>query len=82
MWNTSVIKLYLVDESLLSREIRKVAEIVEILESEKKSIVQACKDIGISRSTYYKYKDLVRIVEVEEGEEDFSYIGDILFTTG
>ncbi|MBQ3234571.1 MAG: ACT domain-containing protein [Clostridia bacterium] len=37
----------------------KVVKAVRLIEEENKSVSDACKDLDISRSTFYKYKDKV-----------------------
>ncbi len=37
----------------------KVVKAVRLIEEENKSVSDACKDLDISRSTFYKYKDRV-----------------------
>jgi|SRR5690554_7395772 chorismate mutase len=53
-------KYYLVDSSVLPKVFTKVVEVKRILESGTiKNVNEAVKKVGISRSTYYKYKDFV-----------------------
>lgn len=54
-------KYLIVDKSLLPSYFEKVAEAKELIdEGRAKDVSEAVKAVGISRSTYYKYKDLVR----------------------
>ncbi len=54
-------KYLIVDKSLLPSYFEKVAEAKELIdEGRAKDVSEAVKKVGISRSTYYKYKDLVR----------------------
>lgn len=54
-------KYLIVDKSLLPSYCEKVAEARELLdEGQAKDVSEAVKKVGISRSTYYKYKDMVR----------------------
>lgn len=54
-------KYLIVDKSLLPPYFEKVAEAKELIdEGRAKDVSEAVKAVGISRSTYYKYKDLVR----------------------
>ncbi len=54
-------KYLIVDKTLLPSYFEKVAEAKELLdEGQVKDVSEAVKKVGISRSTYYKYKDLVR----------------------
>lgn len=53
-------KYLLVDKSILPDYYEKVIEARAILESGKvKNVSEAVKSVGISRGTYYKYKDYV-----------------------
>lgn len=51
---------YLVDSSVLPEVFTKVIEVKKLLSKEpEKTINDAVKHVGISRSAYYKYKDFV-----------------------
>ena len=51
----------IVDKSLLPSYCEKVAEARELLdEGRARDVSEAVRMVGISRSTYYKYKDMVR----------------------
>lgn len=53
-------QLIVVDASVLPDVISKVLQVKKLIASkEVKSSASACKQIGISRSAYYKYKDCV-----------------------
>ncbi|AAM25741.1 chorismate mutase [Caldanaerobacter subterraneus subsp. tengcongensis MB4] len=53
-------KLYIVREEILSDSIKKTIKVKELLESGKaKTINEAVKQVGISRSAFYKYRDYV-----------------------
>ena len=53
-------KFYIVNESVLPTVFYKVIEVKELLNTGKvKDISEGVKKVGISRSTYYKYKDSV-----------------------
>lgn len=53
--------LYLVHKEALPDYFEKVLETKELIEQKKvKGISEAVQITGISRSTYYKYKDLIR----------------------
>ena len=53
-------KYLVVDKSILPGYYEKVVEARKLLESGKvKDVSQAAKQVGISRSTYYKYRDYV-----------------------
>lgn len=51
---------YLVDSFILPEVFSKVIEVKKILSSGKiKTVNEAVKEVGISRSAYYKYKDYI-----------------------
>lgn len=53
-------EMYLVDQKMLPDFIEKILKIKEDLASDSSlNVSDACKQEGISRSTFYKYKDLV-----------------------
>lgn len=53
-------KYYIVDRSILPDVVEKVIEARSMLENgEVHQISEAVKQVGISRGTYYKYKDVV-----------------------
>lgn len=53
-------KYYIVDSAILPEVLDQVMQARELLQSgEVKNISQAVKLVGISRGTYYKYKDYV-----------------------
>jgi chorismate mutase len=57
-------KYYIVDSSILPESFDKVIQARQLLESGKvKQVSEAVKVVGISRGTYYKYKDLVFLPE-------------------
>ncbi len=61
-------KYILVDSSILPDYYAKVIEAKVLLSSGKeKNVSEICKTLGISRSTFYKYKDYV--FALEEGAE-------------
>ena len=50
----------IIHKSILPEYFEKVLEVRRMLESGKKKDVSQCvKEVGISRSTYYKYKDFI-----------------------
>lgn len=53
-------EFYIVDKKILPTSIQKVIEVNELIEVKKISKYEAIKKIGISRSTYYKYKDYIK----------------------
>lgn len=53
-------KYYIVDSSILPEVLDRVVEARDLLQrGEVKQISEAVKKVGISRGTYYKYKDFV-----------------------
>ncbi|GHP13178.1 UPF0735 ACT domain-containing protein [Lentilactobacillus fungorum] len=57
-------KYYIVDSSILPESFDKVIQARQLLESGKvHQVSEAVKIVGISRGTYYKYKDLVFLPE-------------------
>jgi chorismate mutase len=53
-------KLYIIREEILSDSLKKTLKVKELLESGKvKTINKAVKQVGISRSAFYKYRDYV-----------------------
>ncbi len=51
--------LLLVHKSILPENYFQVIEARELIENDNISVSLACKKVGISRNTYYKYKDYV-----------------------
>lgn len=50
----------IIHKSILPEYYEKVLEVRRLMESgKKKDVSQAVKEVGISRSTYYKYKDFI-----------------------
>lgn len=57
-------KYFIVDSSILPDSFEKVIQTRKLLESGKsKNVSEAVKIAGISRGTYYKYKDLIFLPE-------------------
>lgn len=50
-------KYYVVKQKALPEVLLKVAQVNKLIETKKISIAEATEQIGISRSSYYKYKD-------------------------
>lgn len=48
---------YVVKQKALPEVLRKVAQVNRMIETKGLSIAEATENIGISRSSYYKYKD-------------------------
>jgi chorismate mutase len=58
---------YVIHRSVLPDYFEKVIEIKEIISSGV-NISDACKKVGLSRSTFYKYKDYVNRPSVKVGK--------------
>ncbi|WP_283679568.1 ACT domain-containing protein [Lentilactobacillus sp. Marseille-Q4993] len=57
-------KYFIVDSSILPDSFEKVIQARQLIESGKyKKVSDAVKQVGISRGTFYKYKDLVFLPE-------------------
>ena len=48
---------YVVKQKALPEVLLKVAQVNKIIETKRMSIAEATESVGISRSSYYKYKD-------------------------
>ncbi|CAI2693071.1 hypothetical protein AAPFHON13_13260 [Apilactobacillus apinorum] len=60
----TISKYYLVDDSLLPEAFGKVIEARKMIDNgEVKNVSEAVKTVGISRASYYKYKDYVYEVQ-------------------
>lgn len=51
---------FLVNKKILPDFFNDVLNAKNMVNNENKSVSDACKEVGISRSTYYKYKDFIR----------------------
>ena len=61
-------KYYLIRSDVLPEVFHKVISVKQLVDREDSvSINEACKRVKISRSAYYKYRDAVRLVQVESG---------------
>ena len=49
----------IIDKSILPEYFELVLKAKSLVEDENKSVSFACKETGISRSTFYKYKDKI-----------------------
>lgn len=65
-------EFYIVDKKILPTSIQKVIEVNELINSKKISKYEAIKEVGISRSTYYKYKDYIKPFFEESKDSVFS----------
>lgn len=59
---------YIVDKRILPTSIRNVIKVNDLIQETKISKYEAIKKVGLSRSTYYKYKDFIKPF-FESGEE-------------
>lgn len=64
-------EFYIVDKRILPKSIQNVIKVNDIIAKTKVSKYAAIKKVGISRSTYYKYKDFIK--PFYEGGEDTVY---------
>lgn len=51
---------YIVDKRILPTSIQNVIKVNDLVQQNKISKYEAIKRVGISRSTYYKYKDYIK----------------------
>ena len=54
------VEYYIVDKRILPNSIKSVIKANELIQKSKMSKSDAIKKVGISRSTYYKYKDYIK----------------------
>ena len=52
-------EFYIVDKRILPNSIQSVIKVNDLVQHSKMSKYEAIKKVGISRSTYYKYKDYI-----------------------
>ena len=64
-------EFYIVDKRILPKSIQNVIKVDDLIAKTKMSKYAAIKKVGISRSTYYKYKDFIK--PFYEGGEDKVY---------
>ena len=64
-------EFYIVDKRILPKSIQNVIKVNDLILKTKISKYSAIKKVGISRSTYYKYKDFIK--PFYEGGEDRIY---------
>lgn len=58
---------FIVDKRILPKNVERILEARELLASHTaKDVSDACKKAGISRSTFYKFKDMIFIPEEEK----------------
>ena len=61
-------KYYLIRSDVLPEVFHKVINVKQLVDREDGlSINEACRRVKISRSAYYKYRDSVRLVQLENG---------------
>lgn len=59
---------YIVDKRILPTSIQNVIKVNDLIQETKISKYEAIKKVGLSRSTYYKYKDYIKPF-FESGQE-------------
>ena len=64
-------EFYIVDKRILPKSIQNVIKVNDLILKTKMSKYSAIKKVGISRITYYKYKDFIK--PFYEGGEDKVY---------
>ena len=64
-------EFYIVDKRILPKSIQNVIKVNDLILKTKISKYSAIKKVGISRSTYYKYKDFIK--PFYEGGDDRIY---------
>ena len=64
-------EFYIVDKRILPKSIQNVIKVNDLILKTKMSKYSAITQVGISRSTYYKYKDFIK--PFYEGGEDKVY---------
>lgn len=62
-------RFLIIDKSVLPEYFEQVVSVVKIIGQEGKSVSDACKMVGISRSTFYKYKDKVFELSTDYGKK-------------
>lgn len=63
---------YIVDKRILPKSVQNVIKVNELIHKTKISKYEAIKRIGISRSTYYKYKDFIKPFFESGGDKIYS----------
>lgn len=63
---------YIVDKRILSKSIQNVIKVNALIQKFKISKYEAIKRVGISRSTYYKYKDYIKPFFESGGDKVYS----------
>ena len=64
-------EFYIVDKRILPKSIQNVIKVNDLISKTKISKYSAIKKVGISRSTYYEYKDFIK--PFYEGGDDRIY---------
>ena len=59
----------IIHKNVLPPFYEKVVQASRLIEEENKSISDVCKELDISRSTFYKYKDKVFVLKSEFGRK-------------
>ena len=58
--NSEKKEYFIVDKRILPSSIKNVLLVNDLVQNEKLSKYEAIKKVGLSRSTYYKYKDYIK----------------------
>jgi len=81
MSSNSKREYYIVDKRILPTSIQNVIYVDEIIQKEGISKFEAIKRVGISRSTYYKYKDYIKPF-FESGKDTVFNLNMTILDTG
>ena len=77
-WNGRKTKYYLLKQKAVPEVLLKVAEAKKLIASEKAMTIQEATDqLGISRSSFYKYKDdIFPFYDNAKGQDDYHGAAD------
>ena len=67
-------KYYVVKQKALPEVLLKVAQVNKIIETKRMSIAEATESVGISRSSYYKYKEDILRFRVNENGTTITFV--------
>lgn len=66
------VEYYIVNKEILPNSIQSVIKVNELIQKTNISKYEAIKKVGISRSTYYKYKDFIKPFFESENNKIYS----------
>lgn len=66
------VEYYIVNKEILPNSIQSVIKVNELIQKTNISKYEAIKKVGISRSTYYKYKDFIKPFFESENSKIYS----------